>query len=85
VEHTYEIYIARLAALLRDAPPGAILLLGSNLGATWMDSAPVWFDLDAGVSGAADFDRSAWDDELGCWDGETPEETWGALEKTVFA
>lgn len=83
MEHTYAAYMARLTELLRSAAPGAVLEIGSNLGAALLDDAPVCFDLDDGIDCAADFDRSAWSGDA--WDGETAEQTWGALDDPQFA
>lgn len=83
--YTYQDYMASLSAVLTAAAPGAVLIVGLELGAALLDGKPVWFDLADGIKGAADFDSSAWDDANGCWDGETHAKTWGALEKPEFS
>lgn len=82
--YTYQDYMTCLSELLAAAPTGTVIKCGDNLGATLMYDMPVWFDLNDGGSQVSGFDRSAWNDREGCWDGETPEQTWGALENPQF-
>ncbi|WP_025139668.1 hypothetical protein [Achromobacter sp. DH1f] len=84
METTYQAAITQIGAILRAEPPGAVLEIGRNLGAALLEGEPVWFDLQDGIAGATDFDASAWNTCLGCWDGDTPHMTWGPLEQPVF-
>lgn len=84
MEKTFDAYMAKLRALLVAAMPGAVLEIGSGLGATLIQGNPVWFDLGDGIEGHSDFDISAWNDASGSMDGQTPAETWGALSSPEF-
>ncbi|CAB3920494.1 Uncharacterised protein [Achromobacter xylosoxidans] len=84
MEMTFNAYMAKLRALLVVATPGAVLKIGSGLGATLIQGNPVWFDLDDRIEDHSDFDESAWNDSSGSMDGQTPTETWGALASPEF-
>ena len=75
----------RVVAMLRAQPDGTALVIarGARLGLGEDLGLIAWEAEDGGRENACDVDDSAWTEE-GCFDGETPEDTWRYLHFPQF-
>jgi hypothetical protein len=82
----YTAYIEMVTRLLTRQMPGTALVVCNGHGRIALDPSVGIVTYEAGQSldDAYDLDSSAWDDEMGAWEGDTHAQTWRDLESPTF-
>lgn len=79
---------ALVAALLAQQPAGTAMVLTDDGRISMDDQGSLFAFVECGVQNpwddSSELDGSAWNDELGCFDGETVADTWRYLTRPVF-
>lgn len=81
----YEAFVARVRKLLVAQMPGTALVICGGIGRLALDGRSVFsYEQGEDPADACDIDSSAWNDEVGAWDGDTHAQTWRYLERPEF-
>lgn len=82
---SYHAFVARATKLLQAQMPGTALVICGGVGRLALDGwALISYEAGDDPADYVDIDSSAWDDELGAWDGDTHAATWRYLECPEF-